>query len=237
MGLMRAKLGDIIKPIAIERAKFAVGHDMAIAVVSKDISVATVHFEPGVGFFYCFKGSCCKSGGLPQIRYILPVVEYSTRDVSDYGGPVIMKYLPVGQDVYNSILLKDKINSDITAKDLYVTCTDEKYQKLSFEVLGDVKWKKDPVIMEQVKKLWGEYNNLIELSVARNLDEEAYLKAVAKAAQGNPAIPHRPVPGVPASQQVAQQVPQQQLMETSSAPSQDVPAAAVILDADFDKLF
>lgn len=178
------ELGSALKPIAIERYKASEHHEDVIAVVSRKIAGVHMHYREGIGFFYCFGGKCCEDLSLPQVRYVLPVLVYSTQDVTtrSYGLPITMKYLILGRDAYESqILTKERINSNLHVQDLLVTCTDEGYQKLSFDIVGPAKWR-DPKngMTDLVKSLWAEYQRLIAMSVARKLTPEKYAELVEK---------------------------------------------------------
>lgn len=178
------ELGTTLKPIAIERYKASENHQDVIAVVSRKIGGVQMHYREGIGFFYCFGGQCCEDLGLAQVRYILPVLVYSgLRDIRrrDYGLPVTMKYMALGRDAYESqILTKEQINSNLHGQDLLVTCTDEQYQKLTFDVVGPNKWRGDELIKKEVQTLWAEYQRLIGMSVARKLTPEKYRELCEK---------------------------------------------------------
>jgi hypothetical protein len=190
-GLMRIKLGDSIKPIAVERYKASKAASDVICVLTADISAAHVHFVKGRGGFYCFGGACCKFEGLPSIRYIVPILKYTMTDQKNfvYGAPVFVQYLSAAKERYEEILRKNKINGDITAMDMLVSCQDEVYQKLSLEVLGKAVWKGDGKLAEEVKAQYAEYSNLIENSVARIIDEPTFLKLYAALDQNQSSVP------------------------------------------------
>jgi hypothetical protein len=190
-GLMRIKLGDTIKPIAVERYKASKAANDVICVLTADISAAHLHFVKGIGGFYCFGGACCKFEGLPSIRYIVPILKYTMTDQRNfvYGAPVFVQYLSAAKERYEEILRKNKINGDITSVDMLVSCQDEIYQKLSLEVLSKAAWKEDASLAPEVKTQYAEYNNLIEQSVARVIDEPTFLKLYAALDQNQSSVP------------------------------------------------
>lgn len=175
-------LGEKLKSVAIERYKAVEGMVDVISVVSRAIASTNAHYAPGIGFFYCWRGACCEQLGLPQQRYILPIVQYTVESLKNrkYGVPVMMYYLPLSQAQYNTkILTIEDIQQDITTVDLAVTCSDAGYQKNDFQVVGAAMWRKDKVIAENLKELWKDYKSLIEMSCARTLDEQLFLKLLS----------------------------------------------------------
>ncbi len=63
VGLQQIKLGDKLKPVAIERFKMETGAKAIVAVLSNDISGIIQHYHQNTGYFYCFQGECCKQLG------------------------------------------------------------------------------------------------------------------------------------------------------------------------------
>jgi hypothetical protein len=177
-GFTRIKLGDTVKPIAVERYKGSKGQKEVVSILTNNISAVHMHFTKGIGGYYCFGGACCKLEGMPAVRYIIPIVKYSVTNPAQfiYSSPVFVQYLAVGKERYDEIVLKDKINKDITAVDMVVSCVDDQYQKLSFEVLGPALWRTDKAMTAEVKAQYVEYQNLIENSVARMIDEPTFMR-------------------------------------------------------------
>ena len=180
MALTGLKFGARVKSKAVERYKGAKGVSDVIAILSLDIASAHVHYGEGVGYFYCFGGVCCEALGLPATKYIIPVAHYTRRSRDDWGGPVTVKYLSLGTEMYESGLVakNDILNRDgkqLTDVDLQVTCTDEQYQRISFDVLCDAKWRADTSLVPAVQRLYTEYQSLIGLSVAREITPEHFL--------------------------------------------------------------
>lgn len=194
-------LGDTVRPIAIEKFKGAKGSTEVVSVLSRKINAATVHYALGAGYFFCFKGACCQNLGLPQIRYIVPILVYNVvKFPREYGAPLLVKYLSLGKDAYESdLLVKEQISGDVTKIDLAITCTDEKYQKLKFDHIGPARWRTDKDMVALTTTLFKEYQALIGLSVARSIDEEAFLKVMSESpdggdSRGGDRRPSRPAP-------------------------------------------
>lgn len=187
MGIQQVKFGDLLKPIAIERYRGSVKSPDIGSVISKNIQVSTMHFVEGMGYIYCFGGDCCRDEGLPQVRYVLPFLVYTIENAVQlkYGTPVFLKYLSLGKEAYQLLILKDAVSKDLTHKDMYVSCSDESYQKLSFEIIGGSKWRENSEILAEVKSLFSEYQSLIGGSLARTLTEESYKRLKGRVKKGD----------------------------------------------------
>lgn len=190
MAFQPIKLGEKIKSVAMERYKAQEGNRDVISVVSRKIAGVNMHFAPGMGFVYCFKGACCQELGLPSQRYILPIVRYTIENLKarKYGMPVFMEYYAMSLKAYTSeIETLEMVHTDMTKRDLIVTCEEQQYQKNKIQDFGEAVWRKDEIIFNTVKELFAEYTALIEMSVARTLTEEVFLKALA--ATGGENVP------------------------------------------------
>lgn len=182
MGLQQVKLGDTVKSVAIERYKGVEKVIDVVSILSRNIAAAAIHYHQNTSFFYCFKGACCAELGLPNIRYIVPIVRYTvTKFPLEYGLPVSLAYMALGKDTYEAdIKVKDQITGDVTKIDLSINCTDAGYQKLKIDQMGASKWRSDEAMKKVVQELYREYVALIELSVARNLTPERMLELLAQ---------------------------------------------------------
>lgn len=214
------KIGDLVKPIAVEKYRGSEANRSVIAVMSTQANAAGIHFSPGMGYFYCFRGRCCQELGLAQLRYVIPIFEYTVLETNPkthvptkWGSPMVSKYLALGKDAYEAdLLVKHELNGDITKSDLLVSCTDDTYQKLKFEVIGACQWRARKESIPEAQELAKEYRSLIGLSVARTLSEAQFDDFMAQPRdpkQGNqnqrkaPPVrqslpPSRPAAAVPA---------------------------------------
>jgi len=248
MSLTDLTFGDKVKPVAIERFKGEEGTPDVIGLMSSKIKASFTHYDPRTGYFYCFKGECCQNLGLPSVRYILPVVQYTllgkANDLAnlDYGAPITLKYLSLGKESYEKLKVKWDLNGDLTHKDLLVICDDAGYQKLSFEVLQakESKWRSDPALLQQVKELANDYKLLIDLSVARNVTVDKMLELLAAPIEERPntrqskPAPARQAPRLAPSSQVSHSQPAQQALPGS--PPTGPAGAAKQDDFDFDSI-
>lgn len=179
------ELGAKVKSVAIERFKAVENVTDVIAVISRKIAATNCHYAPQTGYFYCFKGECCRDLGLPSQRYILPVVRYTLENLKlrKYGLPVTLHYWALAKAGYEQeIAMKEEIHGDITHVDMAVSCEDANFQKNKYEVVGPAAWRANKEIYEVVKELFAEYQNLIEMSCARTLTPETFLKLMLEEA-------------------------------------------------------
>ena len=203
MSLTKLVFGSTMKAVSAERFKASMGVNYFFNVLSRSVQAAPLHYMPGVGHIYCFQGQCCQDLGLPSIKYIVPVLEYSVQGSltsMEYGTPVFVKYLSLSLKGYEEFMVKDQLNSDLTQKDMLVRCTNEQYQNLAFDIItGPCKWRQDKVLIEEVKKLYADFGALLELSVARAVTTQKYLELKAMALQNQPSTASAPAPAVPAA--------------------------------------
>lgn len=179
MGLIPVKLGQVVKPVGVERYKGVTNGKDVCCILSRDIAVSNQHYHPEMGYFYCWSGVCCEKLGRPQQRMVLPLLQYTvTKWPMEYGAPFVIKYWLLGKDLYeNDVKVKDELSGGkITGMDLTITCTDEKYQKVKVETMGPARWRTKPEWADAVKKQFTDYGSLVEMSVARNLTPEQFLQ-------------------------------------------------------------
>lgn len=181
MGLRSLKWGETIPSSGVERYRGSKNVNDIVAIPIMNVQGAHINYLEGLGYFYNLPGSIMSKvvPKLPSTKYIVPIVQYTSRDgINDYGAPVTMKYLSLNPDGYESdLMLKQEIEvkkgSSLDKMDLLITCTDDQYQKLTFQVLGPSVWRMDKAIAAEVKKLYREYVATVEQSVARVFKSEA----------------------------------------------------------------
>lgn len=186
-GLQSLKLTPKEKYIGVEKYRGSTNIKDIIHVLSTDISAAYVHYMDKIGYFYCFQGACCKTAGFPKTKYVIPIMHYTSygKDEKDYGLPIKVKYLSLEPNVYSKEIVEkqEKLrneNSSITKVDLSVTCSDEDFQKLTFQIMEGVsKRRTNKDIQDALKDQWRNYKNLINFSIARKMDEKTFIKQIA----------------------------------------------------------
>lgn len=175
-GVVTGDLGLEVSRFPVERARFVTAKKDLISVVLSKVVAIKTHYSEELGSYLCFGGRCCEVDGLPRIKYLLPILTYDTNKA---GKPVSKdidyKVLAIGKDSYEDIMTIADLNGGITNIDLLVTCKDEQYQKLSFAVAGESRWKKSKALVSQTVTFWKEHIKDIILPVARTMTEKDYL--------------------------------------------------------------
>lgn len=115
------------------------------------------HFEEGLGYYYCFEGTCCEVADL-IVKYLIPVVVYETNSQGDIiSAGFEIQYLAASEAQYDTLILMNKGYSlDLT--DIYVSCADTMYQKLTFTSAGQATWKTNT---KWQKLIITQYNALV----------------------------------------------------------------------------
>lgn len=191
-------IGEIGKintsPFPIQRMKFSKEAKSLISVVSaKSIASFGTHFLEGPKFnIVCFKGRCCDELGSPKRRIVLPIVVYTT----DSNGRPISKdlsfaALSLSKEYYENIETFNSLRApgDVSDMDILVSCSDEKYQKLTFFDNGAAKWKKDPETVKKVREFWKKNFKYIVPVVAKPVTEADYLRIMGKEPAPLPSVP------------------------------------------------
>jgi len=227
--LEEVDLGTKVVPAAIQKYRGALGVRDVISVVSRKIQVAKAHYQDGVGYFHCFRGSCCENLGFAKIRYILPIVHY-TGDNKKYGMPVYLKFLFLAKEAYEEeFLVMDELREDITKLDILVTCSDEQFQKLNFKEVGPAVWRNSNEIKQVLVNEQPSYKKLITMSVARILDEQTY-QNIIMGVENQPVQVTPPATAVPVASQItnvapppAQQIAGGTVQAPVTGPVDDIP--------------
>lgn len=202
--MARATFGDLVTPFAIERLIMGQDQKVIVGIISKTIEIVKVHFIPGIGFVQCFEGQCCADHGLPSVRNGLPIMKYTTDGkMTITGDEMDFMMLSIGNTDYKDLMTKDEIlksqGSDLTKKDLLVTCTDSTYQKKKFDVLGDAKWRK-LMTQELFKEKMTLFVNNANVTFGRVVDLPTYQGLMA-------ALVEAPVADRPSADALRRQPP------------------------------
>lgn len=231
---MQADMGTKVSPVPIEKLTMAAGQKLLCGILSKKIRIVKLHFRQGIGYVHCFDGVCCEMGGIPSVRYVFPLIGYNC----DLAGNLIkepdkmtlddvfFRLLALGKDDYENILTKQSLQerqgSDITKVDLLITCTDSDYQKKDFDIAGPAVWRK-VLQKEQYVHMMQFFHSKAEISLARQLDEQGFLKALELAAN----VPMQDRPAV---------TDLQKGQKALTSPS-ELPTKVLEEEIDFDEMF
>jgi hypothetical protein len=175
------EFGTVISRYVFERFKAKKDIKSRICVLTSKVIPLKTHYRQGVGSFVCFEGKCCELEGYPKLRYCIPIVVYNT----DNNGKPISKdlkiqILSVGDESYQNLI---SINEEfpITKHDIVVSCSDEKFQKLTFTPSPkEALWKKFPDAKKIVQE-WTEKKDRAYECVAKKITPKAYVAALGRA--------------------------------------------------------
>lgn len=187
-GVQVADTGTKVSKYPIEKMRYTEAKKEMISVLTKQVIIVKRHYDEDTGSFFCFDGKCCEYLGLPDVRYIYPVVVY---DTNKKGQPVSkdieIKALILPKDAYDDLSSKDEFNEGgITSVDLVASCTDETYQRVTYSVAGAARWKKSGEIKKYVADFWKKNAKYLTLAAGRTLKEGEFLNL--KGAGGNAQI-------------------------------------------------
>ena len=187
-----ADIGDIgmrVSRVPIEKYKASASKIDRIGFVWTKVIPIKMHFIEGKGSIMCFHGKCCELQGSPQVRYLFPIVVYQTDSEGNVsGGKVSLMILSAGEDLYRTIQTLHKGSAafgGLDRVDLLVTCTDEKYQKLSLVQAGPAIWREYRQIADFINNKMQKDIDKAYMAVARKVDESSFLKMVDMAIEEN----------------------------------------------------
>lgn len=180
MGIEVGDIGVKLSKVPIERYKASGSKVDRISFLTKRVIPVKYHFIDNVGSVMCFHGKCCEIGGVPQIRYLFPIAVYQTDAEGNISGnKVELRILSAGEDLYKSIITINKGTAQyggIDHADMLVTCTDEKYQKISLTFAGPAIWRKYKEIAQFLQSRWMQDGANAYMAVARKVDEATFNK-------------------------------------------------------------
>lgn len=182
VGIEVGDIGVKVSRVPIDRYKASASKIDRIGLLINKVIPIKTHYIEGVGSIICFHGKCCEVAGSPMVRYLFPIVVYTTdADGNISGGKVTLMMLSVGEDTYRTIITLSKSCMNVGGLDhvdLLVTCTDETYQKMTFVNAGPAVWRQYPQIANFLKEKWLQDGSKSYMAVARKMDEETFLKVM-----------------------------------------------------------
>lgn len=179
-GVVVGDLGIELSRLPVERAKFTKDSRSLISIVSGKVVAVKTHYREGLGSYLCFGGKCCEADGLARVKYLFPVVVYDTdKRGAPVSSDVSYKVLAIGKDQYDDIRTMAELNGDITGYDILVSCKDEQYQKLSFSLAGDARWRKSRRLTQATREFWKTNMKNLIMPVARRISERDLMKETA----------------------------------------------------------
>ena len=180
-----ADIGEIGMKVSrepIEKYKASASKIDRIGFITTKVIPVKIHYIDGKGYIMCFHGKCCELGGNPAVRYLFPIAVYQTDTEGNVcGNKVSLMILSAGEDLYKSIQTLHKGSASVGGidhVDLLVTCTDEKYQKLTLVQAGPAIWRRYRQIAEFLSQKWSADGDKSYMAVARKVDESSFMKRV-----------------------------------------------------------
>lgn len=178
-----ADIGEIgmkVSRVPIEKYRASASKIDRIGFITTKVIPVKMHYIEGKGSIMCFHGKCCELQGNPSVRYLFPIAVYQTDAEGNVsGGKVQLMMLSAGEDLYKTIQTLHKGSASmggIDHVDLLVTCTDEKYQKLSLVQAGPAIWRSYRQIAEFLASKWKADGDKAYMAVARKVDESSFMK-------------------------------------------------------------
>lgn len=170
--------GTTVSSIPIPRFKATTASKSRIAVLSKQVLTLKTHYVEGIGNFVCLNDKCCEFEGLPRVRYIIPVVQYTcNKSGAVVGQDIDLAALTVGAEQYDALVNAINFSGrDVQDVDIVVTCSDEQYQKLTFaaDASKGATWKTFPGAKDLVANFKANKSKL-HMGVARKVSLDTYL--------------------------------------------------------------
>jgi hypothetical protein len=155
------EVGQKASDFPIEKFKAVRGRVKRIGILTRKWKSVKIHFENGIGFYYCFDGTCCQTEkGPAKWKYLIPVVEYMT----DEQGNVLtldkfkIKFMSIGSTIFDHLSALDQ-GFKLETIDINVSTTNEKMQQNSYVPVGPAVWRK-PENIEFTKLVAEEYKKL-----------------------------------------------------------------------------
>lgn len=182
VGIEVGDIGVKVSRVPIDKYKASASKIDRIGFIFNKVIPIKMHYIENVGSIICFHGKCCEVAGTPMVRYLFPIVVYTTdADGNICGGKVSLQMLSLGEDAYRTIITISKSCASMGGMDhvdLLVTCTDETYQKMTFVQAGPAVWRQYPNIANFLRDKWMQDGAKSYMAVARKMDEETFLKVM-----------------------------------------------------------
>lgn len=153
---MQVDLGTRVSKYPISKFRGVQNFTRRVGILTSKWYAVKTHYLDGHGSFYCFGGSCCDFSD-PMVRYLAPIIVY---DTGADGEPISQKFkiefLGLSDSQYGPLILMNK-GQALDTIDIFVSCTDAQYQKVSFIPAGPALWRTNEVF---AKAVWVEYVRL-----------------------------------------------------------------------------
>lgn len=168
-----ASTGSKLSKYPFPKIKFEEGRRCRLAILTEDVIMVKLHYNPEVGYIICDGGACCKFCDKVSIKYCYPCVVYETNDA---GKPVStkveLKLLVLGGELYDQISLLSEINESITGIDLIFSCTSAQFQKCQVTQASSAMWLNNPDTVKYVQEYMESNGDKILDAIGRTYTKE-----------------------------------------------------------------
>ena len=177
-GVVVEKVGAIVTRHPIERIKFTAQKKERISVILDQVIVCKTHWHDDIGSIICNGGLCCDHLGLPSVKYIFPILHY---DGTDKIGKLIssefsVKIMALSSEVYKELLTLVENKGNLSQFDLIATCSDEKWQKVSFIEVGKARWRSSDKVRAAVDETLRRHSKRLLAAIGQSYTDDQLAK-------------------------------------------------------------
>lgn len=172
---------------AFEKYKGVKGKIERIAVVfPKRIKRAQVHYQDGLGFFHS-NDYTIERFGAPQTRFGTVIAQYRTDKFGKLEGTlteqsISLKYFIFGAKKFD-LLRTANVEFPLDKHDMLVTCSEEKFQQLSFQSCAQAAYTLKPEIKKYVEAAAEKMMTYLESQLGQNLTKEQIQEKLGEAVE------------------------------------------------------
>jgi hypothetical protein len=179
-GIIVGDMGMKIARVPIEKYKGSTQKVDRVGFVTNQVIGVKYHFFDKIGAILCFGKKCCEVGGMPTVRYLFPIVLYSTDNEGNIVGKKLeLRMLSAADELYKNIVQINRTYANvggISAIDCYISCSDDHYQKLTVSgIPGKAAWRQSKQAVQYVTEKWAQDAEFAYMAVARKMDEATFL--------------------------------------------------------------
>lgn len=180
-GVFEVEMGQKVGRFPIDRYKASKNKYDLITVIQKNPIVTKTHYHEDLGRFY-YMDAAVELGLRVDVRYNFICIVWET----DVKGKLIdsvnpkwaLAYLSLGNDLYEDLVVKTEIQGDLAKLCMLVRCTDEQYQKLALEVVGESPHFRSKEMFVEIKDQYLKYKPMLPMIFASHITETRLREAL-----------------------------------------------------------
>lgn len=175
----QVEMGQRVSQFPISKYKGSTQKKDMITLIHNNPMVSKTQYHPDVGNFYILKAAT-DMGIDPRVHYNFMIVQWK----ADFAGKIVswddweIKILSIGGEYYESLIDKYDLNGDLTGLILQVRCSDDKFQKFTFEVAGAAPFKEQPELQTKILNQVKELQSYVPKVIAKKISEKVFLEKV-----------------------------------------------------------